>query len=291
MERIFESITVSAVEHVQCNGLVFPMLKWGSSSGRPILLLHGFPQEPGTWAPIAEKLAREGFQVFAPLQRGYCIGTQPQQEDGYTFGHFIQDAIALADTLRLDKFDVAGFGIGAALAWMLAAYHPTRIRSLAALRYPHPAAFAQAMQSDPEQKNKWFRVQEDLGAGNPAEKAAAMLADNATGLRRFLEVSGLPQPFLDRYVSRLKEPGTLAGALFWNQAISLEEFARVPAIRIPALYVWTEGPAVARAAAEATRMFATDSLTEVSIEGGGHFMLEISPESLIAPLLQHFGAT
>lgn len=290
MERIFESITAPAAEHVQCNGLVFPILRWGSNGGRPILLLHGFPQEPATWAPVAEKLAGEGFQVVAPLQRGYCIGTQPQQQGGYSFAHFIRDATGLADTLRLDNFDVAGFGVGAALAWMLAAYHPARIRSLAALRYPHPAAFAQAMQSDSEQKNKWLRLQQDLGAGDPAEKAAAMLADNATALRRFLEASGLPQPFLDRYVARLREPGTLAGALSWNQAISLDEFSRVPAIRIPALYLWTEGPALARTAVEATRMFALDTLTEASVEGG-HFMLETSPESLIAPLLQHLRAT
>src|SRR3569833_3028589 len=110
MERIFKSPPVPTAEHVQCNGLVFPVLRWGSNGERAILLLHGFPQEPATWAPFAERLAGEGFQVVAPLQRGYCSGTQPRQQSGYSFAEFIQDAIGFADVLRMDKLVVAVFG-------------------------------------------------------------------------------------------------------------------------------------------------------------------------------------
>jgi pimeloyl-ACP methyl ester carboxylesterase len=173
---------------------------------------------------------------------------------------------------------------------MLAAQHPGRIRSLTSIRFPHPAAFAQTMQSDPEQKEKWLRLQQDLGAGSPTERAAAMLADNAAGLRRFLAASGLPQPALDRYVSRLMEPGVLAGALSWNHAVSLEAFSRVPAVGVPSLYVWSEGPALARAAVEATKPYAHAGFTEVCVEQGGHFMLETSPGAVTAALLEHLRA-
>lgn len=176
-------------------------------------------------------------------------------------------------------------------AWMLAAYHPTRVRSLTSFRYPHPAAFAQTMQSDPEQREKWLRLQQELGAGDPSEKAAAMLANDAAGLRRFLAASGLPQPFLNQYVLRLQEPGAFAGALFWNQAVSLDEFARVPPVTASTLLVWSDGPALARAAVEATRSFVHGRFTDVSIPNGGHFMLETSPEALVAPLRRHLEST
>ena len=206
---------------VRCNGLTFPVLTWGAEGGRPLLLLHGFPQEPSTWAPIATALAQDGFHAVAPVQRGYAASARPQGAAGYTFRQFVEDAIGIADALGLKTFDVAGFGVGAAQAWMLTAYYPARIRSLTAFRYPHPAAFARGMESDPEQKEKWFRVQQELGAENLDEKATAMLANDAAGLRRFLAASGLPQPFLDRYVLRLKEPGALVGALSWNLAVQL----------------------------------------------------------------------
>jgi pimeloyl-ACP methyl ester carboxylesterase len=278
-------------KQVRCNGLTFPVLVWGPDGGRPLLLLHGFPQEPLTWAPIAEALWRDGLRIVAPVQRGYANSTRPSGSGGYSFGQFVGDAIGIADAISLRKFDVAGFGIGGVQAWMLAAYYPGRIRSLTSFRYPHPAAFAHAMQSDPDQRDKWLRLQQEIGARDPREKAAEMLANDAAGLRRFLTTSGLPQPFLDRYVSRLQEPGALASALFWNQAVCLDEFARVPPVTTPTLLVWSEGPALARAAVEATRRFVRGPFTEASIPNGGHFMLETSPDALLAPLRQHLQST
>ena len=291
MDGFAKMIPSPMTKRVPCNGLTFPVLIWGPAGGRPILLLHGFPQEPSTWAPVAEALAQDGFQAFAPFQRGYAASTRLQGPGGYTFTKFVEDALGIANALGIETFDLAGFGVGAVQAWMLAAYHPARIRSLAAFRYPHPAAFAQSMASDPEQKEKWSRVQQELGGQNPDEKATEMLANDAAGLRQFLERSGLPQPFLDRYVSRLQEPGALAGALSWNQAISFDEFSAVPAVSTPTLYVWSEGPALARAAAEATKHYVHAKFTEVRASNVGHFMLETAPSTATTPLLQHLHST
>jgi pimeloyl-ACP methyl ester carboxylesterase len=118
-----------------------------------------------------------------------------------------------------------------------------------------------------------------------------MLADDGAGLRRFLMASGLPEPFLCRYVSRLSEPGALAGALSWNRAISLEEFSKVPAVTVPTLLIWSEGPALGRAAAEASRSYVLARFTEVSVPQGNHFLLETSPAAVIEPLRQHLRAT
>jgi pimeloyl-ACP methyl ester carboxylesterase len=272
---------------VRCGALTFPVLIWGPDEARPVLLLHGFPQEPATWAPIAQALAREGFQAIAPWQRGYIASARPPQPNAYSFTAFIGDVLGIADALDIKQFDVTGFGVGAAVAWMLAGYRGDRVRSITAIRYPHPAAFARAMQSDTEQRQKWLQLQQELGAGGPSEQAVALLAEDAAGLKRFLLSSGLPQPFIDLYVARLKEPGALAAALSWNAAISLEELAWVPAVTVPALLMWSEGPALARTTAEATGEYVRSRFTRICIADGSHFLLESAPTALIRPLLQH----
>lgn len=274
-------------ETVECNGLTFPILKWGFGEGRPILLLHGFPQEPATWTPVAEALATDGFQVYAPFQRGYAPGTRPTTPDGYSFAKFVEDAVGIADVLGLQKLDVVGFGMGGAQAWMLAAYHPARVRSLTSLRFPHPAAFAEGIRFEPEQKEKWRRLQQDFGTTNLEERAVTMLADNAAELCRFLVANGLPPPFLDRYVARLKAPGALVGAFSWEHAICLDEFSAVPVVTVPTLLLWSEGPALARATVDATASYVRSTLKEVCIPNAGNFMLETLSSALIAPLRQH----
>jgi pimeloyl-ACP methyl ester carboxylesterase len=276
---------------LQCDGLTFPVLTWGREAGRPILLLHGFPQEPSTWAPVAEALAEDGFRVFAPSQRGYTASTRPGGPTGYTFTQFAEDAIGIANALRLETFDVAGFGMGGAQAWMVTASQPARVRSLTSIRFPHPAAFAHGIQFEPAQKEKWRRLEQDLGAGGPAERATVMLANDAAGLRRFLTDIGLPQPFLDRYVNRLKEPGALAGALSWEHAVSPHEFSTVPPVTVPTLFLWSEGPALARNTVEATKNYVRASYQEHLIPNAGNFLLETSSCAVILPLRQHLQST
>lgn len=272
--------------YVATGGLTFPVLSWGPQGTRPILLLHGFPQEPSIWTPIAEALVAEGLRVFAPWARGYVFSNRPKGPDGYTFTWFADDVIGIADGLGLRQLDVVGFGIGGAQAWMVAAFHPERVRSVASIRYPHPAAFAEAMRSDPQQKQKWEALQQQLGAGSPVQQAARLLADHAAGLRRFLLSTALPRSYFESYFARLQEPGVLAAALSWNSAVSLEEFSHVPHVLVPSLLIWSEGPALAQAAAEATRKYVRARFMEVSVPGG-HFLLETAPEVLLGPLLKH----
>lgn len=288
---LYKTVPAPTTRELQCNGLTFPVLMWGPEGGRPILLLHGFPQEPVTWAPIAEALASDGFQVFAPCQRGYAESTRPNRPGGYTFTQFAADTVGIADALRLKTFDVAGFGMGGAQAWMVTTSQPDRIRSLTAIRFPHPAAFAHGLQFEPGQKEKWRRLEQDLGAGGPEQRAAMMLADDATGLRRFLAAIALPQPFLDRYVARLKDPDALIGALSWEHAVSPGEFSKVPRVTAPTLLIWSEGPALSRTTVAATKDYVDAPYQELLIPNAGNFLLESCSSTLIPPLRKHLQST
>ena len=44
---------------------------WGDESGEPVMLIHAFASQSGSWKDTAEALARHGFRVIAPDLRGH----------------------------------------------------------------------------------------------------------------------------------------------------------------------------------------------------------------------------
>jgi pimeloyl-ACP methyl ester carboxylesterase len=273
--------------HVSSNGLRFSVTTWGNPNERPVVLLHGFPQEPATWSTLAVALAGDSFRLIAPLQRGYSYSTCVDGVPTYTFAQLMDDVLGIADALQLDQFDVVGFGVGGAQAWMLAAYHPQRIRSLTSLLYPHPAAFAHGVQFEPSQKERFERLRRGFLSTDLRERTAVMLADNARNFRDFLTGVSLPEPFVERYVRRLQDQRLLMGAFAWERAISLEEFSRVPAVKVPSLLLWDETSVMARTTVYATAAYVLAPYHDIQIPDGGNFLLETSSERLISPIRGH----
>jgi pimeloyl-ACP methyl ester carboxylesterase len=280
---------------VPANGFVFDVRIEGPDAGRPVLLLHGFPQNAQTWAPVTEALAAAGCRAIAPDLRGYSPGARPAAAAEYTFAQFRADVLGIADALRLERFDLCGVGMGAALSWIIAATAPERVRSLTALRYPHPAAFAQALQSDAGQQEAWRQLEQGLNPGaveSSEARAALMLENDAARLRSFLQDSGLPKDATELYVERMQEPGALAAALRWQRAAGPAEFVAVPPVSVPTLFIWSEGPALTATTARATSRYVTGLYEEQFLEGAGHFLLETAAvDRVIALLLQHLGRT
>ena len=87
------------MEHltVQANGAAFHVARMGA--GRPLLLLHGWPEFWLTWEPVMTRLA-DRFTLYAPDLRGFGDSDKP---DGL-FGPDQQaaDMLALMDALGLD---------------------------------------------------------------------------------------------------------------------------------------------------------------------------------------------
>jgi haloacetate dehalogenase len=104
-------------------------------SGRPLLLLHGFPQTHLMWHRIAPALAEHFLVVCADL-RGYgASGAPPSQPDHspYSKRAMAADMVQLMNALGFERFAVAGHDRGARVAYRMALDHPKSVERLAVL--------------------------------------------------------------------------------------------------------------------------------------------------------------
>lgn len=104
----------------------------GPADGPPVLLLHGWPDDPRTYDKIVPALQAAGFRTITPFLRGFGATTfQPGQilRSGEMVA-MAQDALDLADALELEDFAVAGHDWGARIAYALAILAPQRVTKI-----------------------------------------------------------------------------------------------------------------------------------------------------------------
>jgi pimeloyl-ACP methyl ester carboxylesterase len=277
---------------LSANGFRFTLDIAGEADAPLVLLLHGFPQTRHTWRHELPALAAAGYRGAAPDQRGYSPGARPSGAAHYGADALVADALALADALASEgttpRFHLVGHDWGGQLAWLLAVRHPERVRSLAVLSRPHPAAFAGAMASDAAQseRSKHHRAFQD-------PKTADLLLENgARRLRGMLHAQGVPEADIDAYVTPLSQHAALDAALNWyraafagSSALALKD---LPPARVPTLFVWGDADAtVGRIAAEATRAHVAAPYRFVVVPGAGHFLTDQQPAAVTRALLEH----
>lgn len=102
----------------------------GDPAGSPVLVLHGYMDQSGSWDPVARVLADAGYFVVRPDHRGHGDSTDVGDEGAYSFDHLLYDALAVMDDFRLSSAHLVGHSMGGFIAQMLAVRHQDRLRSL-----------------------------------------------------------------------------------------------------------------------------------------------------------------
>lgn len=101
----------------------------GAADAPPVMLLHGWPDDPRTYGGIAPALQKAGLRTIVPYLRGFGP-TSFLSADTMRSGEMVamaQDALDLADALKLERFAVVGHDWGARIAYVLAAVFPERV--------------------------------------------------------------------------------------------------------------------------------------------------------------------
>lgn len=262
---------------IPLGGLTFDVRLHGPADGRPVLLLHGFPQAGRSWDAVAGRLAAAGYRAIAPDQRGYSPGARPPEVSDYAMPYLVADALGLLDALGVDRADVVGHDWGAAVSWELAIGHPERVRTLTAVSVPHPAAFGWARRNDADQRERSTYI----GLFREAGKAEqVLLEDGARRLRATYE-GVLPAEAEEDYVRRFSEPGALTAALNWYRAMGRNGSGPPADVTVPTTYVWsTADRALGRSGAERCGEHVTGPYEFAVLEGITHWVPEQAPEQL-----------
>jgi pimeloyl-ACP methyl ester carboxylesterase len=96
--------------------------------GQPIILLHDAQSSLQTWAAWADTLS-DKYQVISVDLPGFGL-TGPHPMGSYSAFMYVGFLDSLSQKLGLNKFSLAGNGLGAQIAWQYAAEKPSRIDKL-----------------------------------------------------------------------------------------------------------------------------------------------------------------
>ena len=104
--------------------------------GKPVLLVHGFPDLARGWRRQMEALAAAGYRSIAPDMRGYGRSSAPSASDLYTPFHTVGDLVGLLDALELPTVSIVGHDFGATIAWNAGLLRPDRFTAVFGVSVP-----------------------------------------------------------------------------------------------------------------------------------------------------------
>jgi pimeloyl-ACP methyl ester carboxylesterase len=233
------------IEHlsIRANGATFHVARAGN--GRPLLLLHGWPEFWLTWEPVMTRLA-DRFQLFAPDLRGFGDSDKPAGPFGPE--DHARDVLALLDGLGLQRAGIIGHDVGGAVMQPLARKAPERCVGLLFFDFVYPGIGPRM--ATPDRLNEiWYQ------SFNQMEMAPALVGATREScrsyishfLRHWAHRGEAFDDVLDAFTDNFMKPGNLAGGFAHYRAshagriaIMKGEASSLPPIDVPTCIRWAE---------------------------------------------------
>jgi len=123
---------IGSIKQIQAGVLNVGYAEVGPATGRPVILLHGWPYDIHSYAEVAPVLSAKGYRVIVPYLRGYGLTSFLSSETvrNAQQSALAVDAIALMDALKIDRAVIGGFDWGARTANIMAALWPQRCKAM-----------------------------------------------------------------------------------------------------------------------------------------------------------------
>jgi len=285
---------------IETNGIRLSVHQAGQ--GKPLFLLHGFPQTHMCWERIAPDLARN-YHVIVPDLRGYGDSDAPPDDPGhhvYSKREMAKDIVGVMDFMGIARANVIGHDRGARVSYRLALDHPDRVDRLGIIEVVPTADFWAAWDAELAMKAYHWTF-----LAQPAPVPERMIAADPRGffewtLSCWTQCRGL-SPFsdaaLDSYRRQWDDPDRIhamcsdyrAGATIDR---ALDEADRLAGRRIeaPVCFLWASAGFPARTGDPRAlwQAWCRQPVSGGELHGTGHFAMEEVPEAVLAALREAF---
>lgn len=256
-------------------------------SGRLALLLHGFPESAYSWRHQLPLLARLGYRVWAPNQRGYGRTTRPTGARAYRMRALVDDVGRLIDASGAQSVLLVGHDWGGAVAWMAALTGVRPLDGLVVMNLPHPTRFQRALRTWAQFRRSWYILFFQI----PWLPEKLLALRDARAIRQAfrgmaLDKSRFPDEVLDVYARQALEPGALTAMLNWYRGVRFVDadiqklVAEPPVLDVPTLMVWGEhDTALGKELTYGTEKLVRD-FTLHYLPGVSHWVQQEAPEAV-----------
>lgn len=234
---MFEHRTVVA------NGAKLHVVQAGE--GKPLLLLHGWPEFWLTWEPVMRRLAGR-YRVIAPDLRGFGKSDKPIGPFGAN--DHATDLVALLEQLAIEQVGVVGYDVGGAAMLPLARKAKKRISGLFFFDFVYPGIGPRM--GAPDRLNEiWYQSFNQLAlapvlVGATRENCRAYFGHF---LRHWAYRNDAFDDVLEQFVDNFLEPGNLEGGFAHYKAAHEGRIAMIrgvaspqSAIEVPTCVRWPE---------------------------------------------------
>ncbi len=282
-------------DRITANGLTFHVARAGA--GRPLLLLHGWPEFWLTWEPVMQRLA-DRFLLVAPDLRGFGEtdkpdGDRPTDQAGSEI--HAADMLAVMEALGLPRFGIVGHDVGAYVLQFIARRAPERVAGVFCFDCPHPGIGRRWIEPA-HIKEIWYQT------FHQQPWAAKLVGASRETCRTYFEhflrhwsvrtewVNGALEAWVDNFM----RPGNLQGGFNWyirqnaaRQAIMRGERPALAKIAAPACVRWGDSAVLPSAWGDTLgETFA--ELDFASFPGVGHFPHREDPDRAAAEIARFF---
>jgi pimeloyl-ACP methyl ester carboxylesterase len=262
------------------DGTDLRVLEAGPSTGAPVVLVHGWAVTAYLWRHNIGALAQAGFRVYACDMPGHGLSDAPQTKGSYELSVQAARLAMLLDALALDRPSVVAQSMGGRVAFEVA--RSGRVQKL--------ALFGSVGFGDvrPERAFAPFIPQ------IPGDLLSVLFPRRAVEIvqrRVYGKLGWFSERDIDEYWAPTQFPDVLRAQLQMLREFTWEPIAPtvLAECRVPTLVVFGTRDRTVRPVPTAALVAAMPDARLEWIEGGGHVVMEETPDRINQLLIDFLG--
>ena len=256
----------------------------GPATGKPVLLLPGWPQTAHAWRHVLPRLGEAGYRVIAFDLPGQAESGFMPDGVAYSADAVAEVVLAAAHSLGVSRSNVVSHDVGAWIGFSLASRHPDAVRSLALIESQLLGISpAPQVANAPRAFQYFLNFVPGLGEMLTQGKERAFLEFLFT--RKSLKRDAISAADVDEYMKTYGDPRRMQAGFGYYRAVpeNMAAHAAAAPLPMPVLALGGEG-GVGMSLHDSLRDHCPD-LRGGQIDGAGHYLPEEDPDELSRRLL------